>query len=177
VENSYTDALGNAGPSAVSVGDMVTIVEQPVAAPINTAPEPTRSEPPSTQGSSPATPIAAGKSDDDAGSGSGSGSGASRGAQIFSNYDIVPAQPLKKTYALTQLLPEQTELQIEGPQITVDNPTDDLPVGNQSSIETWFGWQVLASWAVGITSITLAGIGVYKAARQLRTRRLVKKFA
>ena len=178
LENSYTDELGNVGPTVATASSLVTIVEQPVAAPpaetpaaapINTAPQPMRSETPSTQGSSPAVPITPGNSDDDSGPGPV--------ARIFSNYEIVPAQLPKKTYALTPSLPEQTESQIQGPQITVDNPTDDLPITSPSNVQTWFDLQMLVSGGVGIISIGFAGIGVYKAARQLRTRRLVKKFA
>jgi hypothetical protein len=181
-QNSYTDALGNLGPTTVSVARLVTLIAQPAPTPTasptpSASPTPVPTEPSSNQGSSPAAPIVTGKSDDGPGTGSGQSSESGTAAQIFSNYDIVPAQPLRKTYALAPLFEQQTQPQSPGPQITIDNPTDDLPIINQENQASWFSWQTLASWAVGITSISLAGIGVYKAARQLRTRRLVKKFA
>ena len=179
-QNSYTDPLGNLGPTTVSVARLVTVIAQPAPTPTasptpSASPTPVPTEPSSNQGSSPAAPIVTGKSDDGPGANSGQESGTA--AQIFSNYEIVPAQPLRKTYALAPLFEQQTKPQSPGPQITVDNPTDDLPAINQENQAWWFSWQTLTSWGVGITSIALAGIGVYKAARQFRTRRLVKKFA
>lgn len=175
-QNSYTDTLGNLGPTTVSVARLVTVIAEPAPTP-SPSPTPMASEPASNQGSSPAAPIVTGRSDDGPGASSGQGSESGTAAQIFSNYDIVPAQPLRKIYALAPLFEQQTQPQSPGPQITVDNPTDDVPVINQENPVSWFGWQTMVSWGVGITSITLAGIGVYKAARQFRTRRLVKKFA
>ncbi len=184
--NSYTDALGNSGPTTAAVARLVTVIALPAPTPtVLPTPTPTPtpvsspvpSEPSANQGSSPAAPIVTGKPDDGPGTGSGQSSESGTAAQIFSNYEIVPAQPLRKTYALAPLFEQQTKPQSPGPQITVDNPTDDVPVINQENQASWFSWQTLASWGVGITSITLAGIGVYKAVRQVRTRRLVKKFA
>ena len=185
-QNSYTDALGNIGPTTVSVARLVSVIAQPAPAP-STSPTPTASPIPvvtaapaelsSNQGSSQAAPIATDKSDDDPGIGLGQSSELGSAAQIFSNYEIVPAQPLKKTYALAPLFEQQINPQSSEPQITVENPTDDLPFIDLENQASWLSWQTLVSWGVGLTSITLAGIGVYKAAQQLRNRRLVKKFA
>jgi hypothetical protein len=172
----------------VSVARLVTVIAQPVLIPTPAAsPTPTASPIPvvtaapaelsSNQGSSQAAPIATDKSDDDPGIGLGQSSELGSAAQIFSNYEIVPAQPLKKTYALAPLFEQQINPQSSEPQITVENPTDDLPFIDLENQASWLSWQTLVSWGVGLTSITLAGIGVYKAAQQLRNRRLVKKFA
>jgi hypothetical protein len=59
----------------------------------------------------------------------------------------------------------------DAPQITIDNPTDDPPVVAKSA------WQQYAIIGVGSLSGLLATIGITKGVRQMRTRRLVRKFA
>jgi hypothetical protein len=92
---------------------------------------------------------------------------------------IVAPQPVRKTYAFTSAIklptsPLEEPIAIyepDAPQITVDNPTDDPPVAENTD------WQRYAMIGVGSMSGLLATVGAVKAARQFRNRRLVKKFA
>ena len=59
----------------------------------------------------------------------------------------------------------------DGNQITIDNPTDDPPIQSTND------WQRYAIIGVGALSGLLAAIGFAKLARQLRNKRLVRKFA
>jgi hypothetical protein len=94
-------------------------------------------------------------------------------------YEILAAQPVRRTYAFTQAIKiptNQDELPVEifksdTEQIAIDNPTDDPP------IQTKQGWQQYAIIGVGGISGLLATIGIAKAVRQIRNRRLVRKFA
>jgi hypothetical protein len=96
-----------------------------------------------------------------------------------SEYELVAAQPLRKTYAFTQAIkvpinPDEESIAIletDGNQITIDNPTDDPPIQSTND------WQRYAIIGIGALSGLLAAVGFAKLARQFRTRRLVKKFA
>jgi hypothetical protein len=96
-----------------------------------------------------------------------------------SEYELVAAQPLRKTYAFAQAIkvpinPDEKSNSILEPdenQITIDNPTNDPPIQNTND------WQQYAIIGVGGLSGLLAAIGFAKLARQLRNKRLVKKFA
>jgi hypothetical protein len=86
---------------------------------------------------------------------------------------------VRRSYAFTEVTQEEVEPVVESvpnyrvyePQITIDNPTDAKPIQANNN------WQFFASIAFGALSVALAGIGIAKAARQARTRRLVRKFA
>jgi hypothetical protein len=91
----------------------------------------------------------------------------------------VAAQPVRKTYAFSSAIklptsPTEEPIAIyepDAPQITIDNPTDDPPVAAKND------WQKYAIIGVGSLSGLLATIGITKGVRQMRTRRLVRKFA
>jgi hypothetical protein len=97
-----------------------------------------------------------------------------------SNLEIVAAQPVRKTYAFSSAIklptsPNEEPIAIyepDAPQITVDNPTDDTTPAAQKN-----DWQQYAIIGVGSLSGLLATVGVVQGARQMRNRRLVKKFA
>jgi hypothetical protein len=96
-----------------------------------------------------------------------------------SEYELVAAQPLRKTYAFTQAIkvplnPDEKSTAIFEPdasQITIDNPTDDPPMQGTND------WQRYAIIGIGALSGLLAAVGFAKLARQLRNKRLVRKFA
>jgi hypothetical protein len=113
------------------------------------------------------------------GIGSGSGTGGTASLNQVSSLEIVAAQPVRKTYAFSSAIklptsPTEEPIAIyepDAPQITIDNPTDDPPVAAKND------WQKYAIIGVGSLSGLLATIGITKGVRQMRTRRLVRKFA
>ena len=197
--NSYTDALGNLGPATANASAVFTKVAQPAPAPAVTAtptptatpvaspsaspaatPAPTSSaappvvsspaDPPSTPPSNPAAPTQ--------GSAPNSES-PNKPDAVDAGVELVAAAPVRKTYSFTPsvivdpepIAPTNPDFKIYDPQITVNNPTDPKPIQKSN------GWQMYASLGLGAVSVALAGIGVIKGARQMRTRRLVRKFA
>jgi hypothetical protein len=97
----------------------------------------------------------------------------------FAENEVIGAKPVRKTYAFTQAIKLPTSsseepIAIYNPdtkQITVDNPTNNSPVPANED------WKQFAVIGVGGLSGLLASIGIAKWAKQLRSRRLVKKFA
>jgi hypothetical protein len=142
------------------------------AASSSASPTPSQNSAPA-QGSSPA-PVSTGSNGD----GPASGSGTALLNQV-SNLEIVAAQPVRKTYAFSSAIklptsPTEEPIAIyepDAPQISIDNPTDDSPVAAKND------WQQYAIIGVGSLSGLLATIGITKGVRQMRTRRLVRKFA
>lgn len=92
---------------------------------------------------------------------------------------LVAAQPARTTYLFNESIQPVAEQVIESPidyekyepQITVDNPTAPKPI--VSSVN----WQLYGSLALGLASVSLAAVGIIRGVRQLRTRRLVRRFA
>lgn len=186
--NSVSDLALNLGPALTASSATVTVDRgtilpaAPLAPPTPTpTPTPTPSPTPSPnsaseQGSSPAAPIA-----NNSGGGTPPTPPALETQSSLNNadYEIIAAQPVRKTYAFTQAIKIPTSsseqpIAIYNPdtkQITVDNPTDDEPAPVDDD------WQQFAIIGVGALSGLLAAIGISKGARQLRSRRLVKKFA
>jgi hypothetical protein len=198
-QNSYSDALGNLGPASVTASGVTSVISQPAPIPSPTStPSPTPSQTPSPSASlSPAptattspspTPVASGGSNSGS-NGGGSPGESSGGGSVISlapdlnsapaNFEIIAAQPVRKTYAFTQAIKiptSQAEEPIsiyepEAPQITIDNPTDDPPLSSNK------GWQQYAIIGAGGISGLLATIGIAKGASQIRKRRLIRKFA
>lgn len=193
-QNSYTDALGNLGPAAVTVSSATTVIAQVAPAPTPTAspspiptptqtPTPTPSPTPTPaasknpvpdQGGSPAIPLT-----NDSGGGAPPPSLETQPYLSDSRYEVIPAQPVRRTYAFTQAIKlptssDEQPIEISNPdtkQISVDNPTDNKPVSANND------WTQFAIIGVGGISGLLATKGIAKGLRQLRTRRLVKKFA
>jgi hypothetical protein len=183
--NSVSDVAGNLGPATVTAsttvavdrGTLVVATPTPTATPTPAAsssasPTPSQNSAPA-QGSSPA-PVSTGSNGD----GPASGSGTALLNQV-SNLEIVAAQPVRKTYAFSSAIklptsPTEEPIAIyepDAPQISIDNPTDDSPVAAKND------WQQYAIIGVGSLSGLLATIGITKGVRQMRTRRLVRKFA
>ena len=192
-QGAYADSLGNTGPQAVSASGVTTVIAQPAPAP---SPSPTPS--PSPSATVTPAPISGGSSGSGGGSsGSSSSSGSGTGANADSTVtatplsdlqanetldpglEIVAAQPVRKTYAFSGAIklptsPEEEPVSIyeqDSPQIILENPTNDPPIKVNTD------WQQYAMIGVGSLSGLLATVGVVKAARQMRNRRLVKKFA
>jgi hypothetical protein len=195
--NSYTDAFGNVGPSSIlstSVTSKIAIpapTPSPTATPIpipipSQVASPTPSATPTpTQSNLPAPPVSGGS-----GGGSSGGSGGNAlvsspiaqpvPAQTDDDWEIIAAQPVRKTYAFSSAVkvptsPDEEAIAIYEPnasQITITNPTDERQVVAPRS-----DWQQYAIIGVGSLSGLLATIGVIQAARQTRNRRLVKKYA
>jgi hypothetical protein len=190
--NSVSDAAGNLGPASALSLAAVLINRGTIPAPTPTptsAPAPSSTPTPSVV----AAPPAAGGGSGGGSGGSPSGNGGSTGGAtpgvetqpaptVNSNpgsLQMVAPQPVRKTYAFTSAIklptsPEEEPIAIyepDAPQITVDNPADDPPIKASSD------WQQYAMIGVGSLSGLLATIGIAKAARQMRNRRLVKKFA
>jgi hypothetical protein len=191
-QGAYADALGNTGPQTVSASSVTTVIAQPAPTP---TPTPTPTPSPTPTASPTPTPTAAPVS---SGSGGGSGGGGPSGSSGTStpvtiqppvelntnsaanNMEIIAAQPVRKTYAFSSAIklptsPQEEPIAIyepDAPQITVDNPTDGPP-----PVAPKNDWQQYAIIGVGSLSGLLATIGVIQGARQMRNRRLVKKFA
>jgi hypothetical protein len=187
-QGAYTDALGNTGPAAVSASGVTTVLAQP-------APTPTAAPIPTPTTTAAPAPISSGGGSSGSSGGGTSGGGAiepsnsipvetklnSPAANLESNatLEIVAAQPIRKTYAFSSAIrlptsPTEEPIAIyepDAPQITVDNPTNDPPARPSAD------WQQYAIIGVGGLSGLLATIGIEKGARQMRNRRLVKKFA
>jgi hypothetical protein len=185
--NSVSDVAANLGPATAAASTTVTVDRGTlvVAAPTPTAtptpaasssasPTPSQNSVPA-QGSNPA-PVSTGSNGD--GPASGSGGGTALLNQV-SSLEIVAAQPVRKTYAFRSAIklptsPTEEPIAIyepDAPQISIDNPTDDPPVAAKND------WQQYAIIGVGSLSGLLATIGITKGVRQMRTRRLVRKFA
>jgi hypothetical protein len=189
--NSVSDVAANLGPATAAASTTVTVdrgtlvvaTPTPTATPTPAAsssasPTPSQNSAPA-QGSNPA-PVSTGSNGDGPASGSGSGSGgATASLNQVSSLEIVAAQPVRKTYAFSSAIklptsPTEEPIAIyepNSPQITIDNPTDDPPVAAKEN------WQQYAIIGVGSLSGLLATIGITKGWRQMRTRRLVRKFA
>ncbi|MFM1956842.1 MAG: hypothetical protein RLZ41_241 [Actinomycetota bacterium] len=182
--NSVSDVAANLGPAtlmtsttvSVDRGTLVVATPTPTPTPTPTAspspsPTPSQNSAPA-QGSSPA-PIPAGSN------GNGPSTGGTASLNQVSSLEIVAAQPVRKTYAFSSAIklptsPTEEPIAIyepDAPQITIDNPTDDPPVAAKND------WQQYAIIGVGSLSGLLATIGITKGVRQMRTRRLVRKFA
>ena len=181
--NSVSDTAMNLGPAGVTSFATVTVnrgtITPPVSAPTATptaspapSPTPTTTSAPD-QGSSTAAPLS-----------SNSGGTPPPTAVIEPSpnaieYELLAAQPVRQTYAFTQAIkvplnPDEKSIAIfepDGNQITIDNPTDDPPIQGTND------WQRYAIIGVGALSGLLAAIGFAKLARQLRNKRLVRKFA
>ena len=185
---SYADAHGNLGPAVVSASAVTTKVAQPAPTPTPT-PTPTPSvaapvpaAPAESSSESSASPIAGPGPQNPQPPSSDSIPQGSQGQQesIPAGTEIVAAGPVKKTYAFTAPVEEMVapimelqELPAQSPsQITVQNPTDPKPI-----LAPGLNWLNLASIGFGGLAAIFAGIGAVKAARQMRTRRLVRKFA
>jgi hypothetical protein len=191
-QGAYTDALGNTGPAAVSASGVTTVLAQPAPTP---TPTPTAAPSPTPTATPAPAPISSGGGSS-GGSGGGTGSGGSTepsnstpvetklnsptaNLEPAATLEIVAAQPIRKTYAFSSAIklptsPTEEPIAIyepDAPQITVDNPTNDPPVRPSTN------WQQYAIIGVGGLSGLLATIGIAKGARQMRNRRLVKKFA
>jgi hypothetical protein len=181
--NSVSDTAMNLGPAGVTSFATVTVnrgtivppVSAPTASPTAT---PTPSPTPMTtsapdQGSNAAAPVSSNSG------GTPPPTAAAEPSLNQSEYELVAAQPLRKTYAFTQAIkvpinPDEESIAIfetDGNQITIDNPTDDPPIQSTND------WQRYAIIGVGSLSGLLAAIGFAKLARQLRNKRLVRKFA
>ena len=188
IANSVSDDAANLGPVMTAVSTTVTVnrgtlvVSTPTP---TTTPTPSSSPTPTVVS---APPVSGGGGGGSSGGTSGSGGGATPVVEtqpaptVNSNpagLQIVAPQPVRKTYAFTGAIklptsPEEEAVSIyepDAPQITVDNPTNNAPIAKSDS------WQQYAMIGVGSLSGLLATIGIVKAARQIRTRRLVKKFA
>lgn len=166
--NSYSDSLGNLGPAAVLASAVTNKGAPPAPAP----PAP-NSPPSSVPNSAPAPaermpvpqPVP---------------SLEPKVEVIPAETEIVAAQPIYKTYALkpsveTEIEPvseEALSYPVSDSQITVRNPTAPKPINSTQN-----DWMGLATMAIGAVSISLAAIGVLKGIRQLRSRRLVRKFS
>ena len=187
--NSYTDALGNTGPAVVRTSGVTSVIAQPAPAPTPTptpTPSPSATPTPTPSPTPTAAPAAEPATQQDSSTplpapSSSNGSDGDPGTPVTTEAftEIIPAQPLRKTYELSPLLSQSWQAEQEPeyfydsnePQITVDNPTNNPPTFVERNWQSWLGI------GVGIISSTLAGIGVIKAARQMRTRRLLRKFA
>jgi hypothetical protein len=175
---AYTDAFGNLGPSIVSASAVTTKVVQPTPTP---TPTPTASVPVTAAPMESASPILAPVPDISEPTTSNPVPEApeSQSGANPEGTEIVAAQPLKKTYAFTtphKELPNSEiaiQQQTQSPsQITVQNPTDPKPIS-----VTGVNWLNIASLGFGGLAAIFGVIGAVKAARQMRTRRLVRKFA
>ena len=184
--NAVSDAAQNLGPASATSFTTVTVNRGTIVAPVSTpAPSPSISADPlpsqapaqnssPAQGTSPVTPISNG------GGSSGGGPAGGVGAlNQISSQELIAAQPVRKTYAFTGAIklptsPNEEPVAIyetDANQITIDNPTNDqAPASNN-------GWQQYAIIGVGGLSGLLASIGIAKGFRQMRARRLVRKFA
>lgn len=189
---SYFDLLGNSGPTRLTASSIIT--KQPVPAP--PFPEPvseTVSEPSSNPSASPLPSASPGVT-------SATSFQVNRDEIVLSSpaagrYEIslpVVIDPvageqvvqnkrvLQKTYSFSAPLEQETYFEdasdldfIESDsQITVVNPTDPKPI-----LAPGLNWLNLASMGFGGLAAIFAGIGAVKAVRQMRTRRLVRKFA
>jgi hypothetical protein len=183
-QGAYADALGNTGPQTVSASSVTTVIAQPAPTPAPTpTPTPTASPIPTA---APA-PVSGGSGGGGSSGSSGTSTPATNPAPVelntnsaTNNMEIIAAQPVRKTYAFSSAIklptsPLEEPIAIyepDAPQITVDNPTDDPP-----PVAPKNDWQQYAIIGVGSLSGLLATIGVIQAARQMRNRRLVKKFA
>jgi hypothetical protein len=185
-QGAYADSLGNTGPQAVSSSGVTTVIAQPAPAPI---PTPTAS--PSPSATVAPAPTSGGGSSGDGSGGSGSSTpidstatSKPQNSEVTNDFystdlEIIAAQPVRKTYAFSSAIklptsPDEEPIAIyepDAPQITVDNPTNDSPVPANED------WKQYAIIGVGGLSGLLATIGIIKGARQMRNRRLVKKFA
>ena len=178
--NSYTDSLGNTGPTIVSASAVTTKIAQPAPTPTPTptpTPVPTVSAAPVVvQQPLPPAPPEPEQSQSDVGQ---LPSAISEPKEIPAGTELVAAQPVRKTYAFTPQVVVVEEpvaenphgYDLDEPQITVRNPTDPKPIGRQVD------WRIAATIGLGAISVTLALIGITKGARLARTRRLVKKYA
>ena len=176
--NSYTDSLGNTGPTIVSASAVTTKIAQPAPTPTPTpTPVPTVSAAPVVvQQPLPPAPPEPEQSQSDVGQ---LPIAISEPKEIPAGTELVAAQPVRKTYAFTPQVVEVEEPVAEipkgfdsnEPQITVRNPTDPKLIGQQVD------WRIAATIGLGAISVTLALIGITKGARLARTRRLVKKYA
>jgi hypothetical protein len=183
--NSVSDTAMNLGPAGVTFFTTVT-VNRGTIAPTGSTPTPTPTSSPTPtpsptstttsapdQGSSAAAPVSSNSG------GTPPPTAAAEPSLNQSEYELVAAQPLRKTYAFTQAIkvplnPDEKSIAIletDGNQITIDNPTDDPPIQSTND------WQRYAIIGVGALSGLLAAIGFAKLARQLRNKRLVRKFA
>jgi hypothetical protein len=159
--NSYTDSLGNLGPTVVLASAVTTKGAPPAPAP--PTPAPPAPAPAETAPLSQPVPSLEPKVD-----------------VIPAETEIVAAQPIYKTYALTPIVETEQEpvseealsYPVSDSQITVQNPTAAKPISSNQN-----NWMSLATIAIGAVSISLAAIGVFKGLRQMRSRRLVRKFS
>ena len=183
--NAVSDAAQNLGPASATSFATVTVNRGTIVAPVSTpAPSPSISVDPlpsqaPAQNSSPAqgtshiTPISNG------GGPSGGPAGGVGGLNQISSQELIAAQPVRKTYAFTGAIklptsPNEEPVAIyetDTNQITIDNPTNDQAPASKN------GWQQYAIIGVGGLSGLLASIGIAKGFRQMRARRLVRKFA
>lgn len=189
--NSVSDSAGNQGPAnsvslvSVAINRGTIPAATPAPNPASTSAPVPSSSPTPTVVSPP--PVSGGGGGGSGGTG-GSGGGGTPVVEIQpapivnSNpvgSQLVAPQPIRKTYTFNSAIklptsPDEEPISIfepDAPQITVDNPTNDPPIKATTS------WQQYAMIGVGSLSGLLATIGITKAARQLRNRRLVKKFA
>ena len=180
--NSVSDLASNLGPALAASSATVT-VDRGTIVPAAPSPTPTSSPAPSPaashssrpeQASSPAVPVT-----NNSGGGTPPTPPAEETEVGFAENEVIGAQPVRKTYAFTQAIKLPTSsreepIAIYNPdtkQITVDNPTNNSPVPANED------WKQFAIIGVGGLSGLLASIGIAKWAKQLRSRRLVKKFA
>jgi hypothetical protein len=179
---SYADVHGNLGPAVVSASAVTTKVAQPTPTPTPTASAPVPAAPAESSPESSASPSAAPAPQNPQPPELVSSPEGTPGKleTIPAGTEIVAAGPVKKTYAFTAPVEEMVspimELQ-ELPtqslsQITVQNPTDPKPILAPS-----LNWLNLASIGFAGLAAIFGGAGVVRAARQMRTRRLVRKFA
>ena len=186
--NSVSDLALNLGPAlaassatvTVDRGTIVPVVPSPSPSPstsLSTPPSPTPSPTSaSEQGSSPVAPVI---NNSDGGSPPTPPTINSEPEWSSTSSEVIAAQPLRKTYAFTQAIKLPTSsseepIAIYNPdikQITVDNPTNNSPVPANEE------WKQFTTIGVGGLSGLLATVGILKGARQLRNRRLVRKFA
>jgi hypothetical protein len=179
---AYTDAFGNLGPAIVSASAVTTKVVQPTPTPTPSASAPVPAAPAESSSDSSASPIAGPAPQNPQPPLTNSIPQGETGPQttIPAGTEIVAAGPVKKTYAFSTPVEEVVapimELQeLPGQslsQITVQNPTDPKPISVPGV--NWFN---IASLGFGGLAAIFGGIGAVKAARQMRTRRLVRKFA
>jgi hypothetical protein len=191
--NAVLDAAQNLGPASATSFTTVTVNRGTIVAPVaspSTSPSPSPSPSPSAitspnqsnspnQGGSQGAPLPSGSGSGGNGSGGDSPAGDEGTASQILSQELIAAQPVRKTYAFTGAIklptsPNEEPVAIyetDANQITIDNPTNDQAPASKN------GWQQYAIIGVGGLSGLLASIGIAKGFRQMRARRLVRKFA
>lgn len=190
--NAVSDTAMNLGPASVTTFTTVTVNRGTLAAaPIAPSPTPTASAPAGSNSPGSNSPVSSPTNSNPTNSNPsapaptapsvplGSAEPKLEPTRNQSGVELVASQPVRKTYAFTQAIKlptnpdeEPTTVYQQGTnQITIDNPTDDPPITKDDN------WQDYAIIGVGSVAGLLSAVGIAKGMRQMRNRRLVRKFA